>query len=319
VTQYTGALKKSPTGGSVGWFTDLDAMKVNNAIVGQRADDRYRVGILFPLIENMNASVSAGQESTDFSSTSPETTFTPGLGIEWTPSPRFQLAAAAEQRFFGTAHHVQISQSTPLAAWRFLATRDVSVFTNLLTGYNPGSINNLISELLVASIPDPTERALAVRNRMQQIGAAANLTSTGGSDSSRFYIDQIQEASLALKFRRDTLTFMLLQRVQQLLSLAPVAVDIFTASGGVEEKSFSASWVHRATPDTELIGSAVFLKTQGQSAPFLESQQTSFSLSTVHRVNRTVSASIGVRRTAFDGGASTILDNAVFVSLGKQF
>jgi uncharacterized protein (PEP-CTERM system associated) len=319
VTQSTGNLKKSPTGGAIGWFADMNATQVNNSIVGSRADDRYRIGIMFPVFEHVNLSVSTGQESTDFSSANREVSGTPGLGIEWTPNPRFQAAALAEQRFFGTAHQVQIAQTTPRTAWRFLASRDVSVLPNLLPGYNPGSVDNLLSELLVSSIPDPDERALAVRNRMQQIGAAANLIGNGGSETSRFYVDDVQQASVAFKFRRDTLTFSLMHRVQQLLSFAPVAVDIFTASGGIEEKSLSAAWVHRATPETDLIGSAIRVNSQGQSAPFLESTQTSISLAAAHRLNRSVTASMGFRRTAFDGGAAAIQDNAVFITVGKQF
>ena len=319
VTQVTGSLKKSPTGGSVGWFSDFNSTSVNNSIVGHRADDRYRAGVMFPLVGHANLSVSSGQESTNFSSTDTELTSTPGLGIEWTPDTRFQVAAAAEQRFFGTAHHLQISQVNPLVAWRYVNSRDVSVFPTLLTGYNPGSIYNLMSELLVSSIPDPAERARAVRNRLQQIGAAANLTSDGGSESSRFYIDQMQEASLAFHFHRDTVTFMLQQRAQQLLSFAPVATDAFSASGGIEERSLSAAWVHRVTPTTDLIGSIILLNTQGQSAPFLESNQTTLSLVSVHRLNPSVNASIGLRSTSFDSGSTIIQDNALFITLGKRF
>src|SRR6185436_20994815 len=100
-----------------------------------------------------------GVEVTDMAAGTLERTKTPGFGVEWSPSGRTQLAAVAEQRFFGTGHNVLFSHRTPRLALGYVDEKEVSTLPGRLATGGQSSVSNLMADLLAASVPDPTKRA----------------------------------------------------------------------------------------------------------------------------------------------------------------
>ena len=321
VNQVVGSLKNLASAGAIGWLGDFSATNVKNDIVGSRDDTRFRGGLALSIGPRMHLSLSTGRETTNFNSSEKENTATPGVGLEWSPTPHTQVAALGEKRFFGTGHNLLLSHRTALTAWRYSDVKDVAILPTLLAGYNPGSISELMSDLLEASIPDPSERGREVRSRMDQIGAVANLPGGGGVQTSRFYLDRFQQASVALLGQRNTLTLLLSQRVQQLLSFAPDAVDSFSQfDTDIRERGASLAWLHRLTPVTNLNVSMARLKSEGLTTANLESNQTTATAAVTIRLTAKASASVGARRTKVDSTVSgSIRENALVGSLTQRF
>lgn len=320
VDQLVGSIKNHATAGSIGWFADTTATNVRNNVIGDRDDTRFRAGLVAPVGPHIHLSASSGRETTNYASTNRESTTTPGVGVEWSPSKRTQFAGLREKRFFGYGHNVLLTHRTARTAWRYTDTKDVDILPTLLAGYNPGAVHELMSDLLEASIPDPEERKRAVRARMETIGATADLPGGGGVQTSRFYLDHVREGSAALLGIRNTFTLVLRQRDQQLLPFSPTAVDNFTDAAEIRERITTLAWMYRLTALTTLNVSVSRLKSIGLDVEDLQSTQNTETAVLTFRLAPKAVASLGVRRTRFNNTRTGSVDeDAVVGSLTQRF
>ena len=318
VKQYSASVK-SRSLGVIGWFGDAVGSKVNNDLIGDRDDARFRVGLLAPVGAHLHLSVFSGKERTNYASPEQETTSMPGVGIEWSPSKQTQFVGLREKRFFGYGHSMQFSHRTALTAWRYFDGKDVAMLPALLGGYSSGTIQELMSDLLESSIPDPIQRSRAVRARLDQSGSAASLSGTDGVLTSRLYIDRVREASVALLGIRNTVTLLLRQRDEKLLANAPVAVDSFSDTSDIRERSASLTWLYRLTPLTTLNVSLEHRKSESMSVAELAQSQDTQTLALSFRLAPKASASLGVRRLRADGLTSQVRENALVGSFMQEF
>ncbi len=322
VDQIVGSVKNHATTGTIGWFGDTTATNVKNDVIGDRDDTRFRAGLVVPVGAHLHFSVSGGRETTNYASVDRETTSTPGVGFEWSPTKQTQVAGLREKRFFGYGHNLLATHRTALTAWRYTDTKDVTILPTLLAGYNPGAIHELMSNLLESSIPDPVERNRAVRARMALVGGTADLTSGGGVQTSRFYLDHEREASVALIGVRNTLTLALLQRDQQLVPFSPTAVDSFSIVGSddIRERGATLGWSYRVTPLTTLNMSVVRLKSEAMDIADMFSTQKTGTVALNFRLAPKAIASVGARSTKFNSSVTGgVRENAVVGSLTQSF
>lgn len=319
VNQYLGSVK-SRSLGRIGWFGDVIGTKVKNDLVGDRDDTRFRAGIVVPVGAHLHLSASGGRERTNYASADHETTSTSGAGVEWSPGKRTQAALLREKRFFGYGHSLLLAHRTALTAWRYSDNKDVAMLPTLLGGYSPGSIQELMSDLLEASIPDPLERSRAVRARMDISGVASTFSGAEGVLTSRLYIDRVREASVALLGVRNTLTFLLRQRDEELLAFAPAATDSFSDSANIRERSASLAWLYRLAPLTTLSISLVHRKSEAMDVAGLREKQDAQTIALGFRLAPNATASLGARRARSDGSMNGLVrENAAVASYMQQF
>lgn len=322
VDQVAGSVKNLATAGTIGWFGDMTVTNVENDVVGERDNARYRVGLVIPVGAHLHLSFSGGQERTNYASLTRETTSTPGVGFEWSPGRHTQVAGLREKRFFGYGHNLLLTHRTGRTAWRYTDNKDVAILPTLLAGYNPGAVHELMSDLLEASIPNPVERNRAVRARMDHIGAAADLPSGGGVQTSRFYLQHERTASVALIRVRSTITLSAVQRDQQLVPLSPTAVDGFSLAGSDElrERGATLAWAYRLTPLTTLNVAVIRLRAAALDFPDRYSTQRTETAALNFRLDPKAIASLGLRRTHFVSSVTgAIRENAIAGSLTRLF
>lgn len=320
VDQLVASINNKATAGKLGWFVDGNGTQVENNVVGERDNTRFRGGLIVPLGPQVHLSASAGRETTNYASVDRESVNTPGIGIEWSPSHHTQFAALREKRFFGYGHNVLFSHRTAHTAWRYVDTKDAYILPTLLAGYNPSSIQTLMSDLLEGSIPDREERRQAVRARMDTIGAASELPSGGGVQTSRFYVEREMVGSFAWLGIRSMVSVLLSQRDQELLPFSPTAVDNFQDSSRIRERGTTLAWLYRLTPLTTLNIAAVRLRTEGLDAGAPTATQNTQTASLNVRLAPKAVASVGLRRSRFEHSVTGSIDeNALVASLTQRF
>jgi uncharacterized protein (PEP-CTERM system associated) len=320
VDQWTGSIGNASAGAAIGWSLDASATDVRNNVIGDRSNVRLRAGLRFELMPELHVSVSTGRERTDYATPFLERTTTPGLGLQWSPSPRTQFAIQAERRFFGTALSALLSHRTALTNWRYSDIKDVAVLPTLLSASSRGAIAELMSDLLAASIPDPAARAEAVRARLDRNGAILNQAGEGDLQTSRLFISRTREASVAMIAPRDTVTFSLAQRDQQAIGNAPGVIDSFALSNNIREQSASLAWIHRLTPLSTLNLATVRLRSEGLSDINLRSNQWAQTASLTFRLSPRTFVSLGARTIRFDSTINgAFRENAVAISLTQRF
>jgi len=322
VEQLVGSLRTQAGPASMGWFADGHSDRVDNDVVGKRNDQRYRGGIIFPVLRHFHVLAFTGRERTDYVTGSSTSVSTPGAGFEWRPSEHAEAIGMRERRSFGHGHDVLLTYRTARTVWRYSDVKDAAVLPMGLTGFNRGSIYDLMSDLLRTSMSDPVTRNEAAAVRTNQIGPVGGVADASGVLTSRIFVDRTRQASAALSGTRSVFTLLLQQREQHLLgSNAPGVQDDFALSPDIRDRSALVSWVHRVTPVAELNVSAVFLKRQGSSATNLESTQRTGTVGLSFGLSQRARASIAMRATNFtgSGGADVVNERALVGTLSQRF
>lgn len=322
VDQWIGSLRTQAGQASLGWFADAHADRVANDVVGTRSDTRYRGGIIFPVMRHLHVLLSGGRERTDYATGSNVTSATPGVGFEWRPSQHTEATGMRERRSFGHGHDLSVTYRTARTVWRYLDVKDAAVLPMGLSGFNRGSVYDLMSDLLSTSIADPVAREQAARQRAEQVGPIGGVVDAGGVSSSRIFIDRTRQASAVLLGTRSAFTLLFQDREQHLLAgQTAVVTDDFSLSPDIRDRSAMVSWVHRLTPMADFNVSLLHLKRTGLSADSVGSSQKSGTVGLNFGLSQTVRASVAVRATNFVGaaGGETIQERAVVGTLIKRY
>lgn len=294
----------------IGWLVDMSVLRTRSDVFGTLDDRRLRAALTFSPLAQWNLALVSGVEDSDFAVEGGERRSTPGFGVEWSPSPRTQLAAVAQRRFFGTGHVATFRHRTPRTAWVISSRRDAAVLSTTI-GAGAITLDTLMSDLLAAAVPEPTARLEAVRRRLAEFGAAPT-SIAGGFLTERPFLNHALDATVAIIGVRSTVTLGAYRREQTALLDAPLVGDSFATSDVIRQHGFNAAWTYRLTRVTSLTAAASRLRTTGSDG----GPSTTHDLGTLYlstQLGSRTTASLGVRRVDFGSTRpGAYEENAVF-------
>jgi uncharacterized protein (PEP-CTERM system associated) len=320
VDQWSASLNNFSGGAKLGWSLDGNTASTRNEVIGDKKDDRLSGRLIFEVPEDVHLSFSDGKERTNYTSVEEQTAATPGWGIEWAPDIRTQAAFQQEKRYFGTAHNLLVNHRGALIDLSYTDVKDVAILPTLLAASGQGTISDLMSDLLTASIPDPAARAAAVRSRLNQDAAVFNQAGDDNIQTSRFFIHHAREAAFAWITPRNTLTLKVSDRKQQVIGEAAVLPNNTDLVDNLHEINGTLSWDHRLTPRTSLniIGSR--RRSTGLTDSDLRAYQTTQTAAILYRISLKTFASLGVRSLKFDSTINgAFKEKAIAFSLTRTF
>jgi uncharacterized protein (PEP-CTERM system associated) len=318
-TELTGRLGSPSRSVKLGWAVDVKALSLRNEVAGKLEDSHVRVSGVYAINPQLHVSVTEGYETTDFASPSTRRTSTPGAALDWTPGVRTRFSAVYEKRFFGDGHSVVFSHRTPLTAWRVVSHKDVAVLPTQLASRTAGSLESLMSDLWTSAIPDPEDRAEAVRRRLEETGISGSSVLSSNFVSARPFVFRNDVGSFALLGRINTATLTIVRKEQRGFGVR------VTGEGGAADEDFrqrgiNANLAHKLTPLTTLTLTATSLRTEGLTATPRQSTQNLYSVFLSTRLGPRTSASFGLRRSAFRSSTEleSYRENAVFGSVSVR-
>lgn len=319
-TQWTGFIKNDRATSGLGWSIDGNALSFRNQVVGRSHDARIRGSVSYEIGPQIHASAIIGREATNFSTSGKNSSNTSGIGLEWSPDIRTQVAAVKERRFFGDSHSISVSHRTPLSIWKITSNRDVTALSGQLTASGPGSTAGLLSDLLAASIPDPVAREAAVRQRLEDSGISASSASGGGFATGRPFLIRSDEASVAMRGVLNTITISVTRRDQRGLGPNLGGNDSFSLSNEIRQQGFNLNWAYRLSPLSTFSLVATSLRTEGLSVIALESRQRSLNLLFSTRLSPDTFFTFGARHVQFDNLLNTgYRENAILASVSFRY
>jgi uncharacterized protein (PEP-CTERM system associated) len=248
-----------------------------------------------------------------------ETRNTHGYGFDWYPTERTQVSAFKERRFFGDGHTFSINHRTPLTAWKYTDSRDVSILPNQLTRVGLGTYYDLMYSQLASSMPDPVARADFVNNLLQTLGIPNNAQIVGGFLTSQVSIQRLQEMSFMLQGVRNVLTFAATRTEHQALGAATGPADAFVTSQTIRQRGFNVNLSHRLSPLSTLVVSASQQNSIGSGQSDLATKQRTLTTNFSTRLGPNTTATLGARRTIFDSTTTPYSENALTGTLTAQF
>ena len=319
-SEWAGRIKSAPSSAKLGWSVDGSALNVRNSTVGNRQDARISGSLIYDIDPQLHVSIIYGHETTDYASSTKQAFATPGFGFEWSPSQRTQVSAVKEKRFFGDGHSLIFSHRTPLVAWKYTDSKDVSVMPNQIAASGLGTISGLMSDLLARSNPDPVARAQAVNARLEQTGVSALTTASGGVLTSSIFVTGSRVASVVLLGAINTVTLSLTQTDRQSIGLDTGTVNTFSSNSSFRQQGWNVAWAHRLTPLSTMTLMLSRLRTEALTVTSSESSQNIQNLIFSTQLSPRTFASVAARRTQFDNSVGGgFRENALVGTLTMRF
>ncbi|MCW5626347.1 MAG: TIGR03016 family PEP-CTERM system-associated outer membrane protein, partial [Burkholderiales bacterium] len=151
-----------------------------------------------------SVTTSGGYETNDFVFSRTEGVIYGG-GFNWKPSPRTNVRANAEHRFFGTSYDYELLYRTRLTAWTLRGARRIQTSQQQMQQLGSSGARASLDLLLSESIPDPVERAQAIDQLLLQSGLGSFLGGPTPIFSPRILLIESVEPSLAIRGARSSL------------------------------------------------------------------------------------------------------------------
>jgi uncharacterized protein (PEP-CTERM system associated) len=208
-----------------------------------------------------------------------------------------------------------------MTAWKFVANKDVVVLPNTLTTITPGSVYELLYDVLSTAIPDPAARTEAVRRRLQESVTAENGNFSSAFLTLRPFVSQSREGAIALLGVRNTVTLTYSRKEQRDLSSSNVISSAIPQSNtDVLQRNWNVAWAYRLSPISTLTAVYSRLQSESLSPSPNESKQRAQSIVFTTRLSPRASASMALRRVHFNNTAlNSYLENALVGTLLIRF
>lgn len=316
--EWSGKVQNSIAKARLGWSLEASHQDINYNTGTRSTSERLRALVSYQIIPEVKASVSAGQESNDYLSTSRQTQTTTGYGLDWTPNERTLLSAFREQRFFGQGHTYTVSHRLPLFALRYTDTRDVSFLPAQMTTASRGTVYDLYYAQLASAIPDPVERARQVDALLAATGIAANTPVTTGLLTSRVTVSERQDFSIVFNGQRNTGTLSVSRSVQSILGAALGSGD-FAQTSSITQKGLTGTWAHRLTPASSLTTTVSLLESTSADAGLGTARTKTLMVNYSTPLSARITFSLGARANQFTSNTISYREQALYGSVIARF
>lgn len=267
----------------------------------------------------------AGRESDNFSNFDLRRRTATSYGFDWAPTERSLLKFSKDQRSFGSGHLFSFEHRTALTAWKLLDSRTVVVPAQQFTTAPVATAYDLFYNLL-GNDPtlrnDPIARALATAQLLQGLGIPADQLIYANIAATQPFVQRQQQASVSLIGANNTVTLTAQRSSNTRLGTAlGLPGEDFLNNQNIRQTGWSASWAHRLTPHSSLTLNALSSRNRGDTTA-TESQLRSLNLLYTTKLGARTTASLGLRRNAFDGSGTATADyteHAVVGTLSASF
>jgi uncharacterized protein (PEP-CTERM system associated) len=207
-----------------------------------------RATTLYALSPDLTFGVHGGYERTSFD-TPGQGPWIYGVDGKWTPSPRTQLTAFAEERFFGASWRLAFDHHTPLVAWNIVSSRTLQTAPQSV--FDLPATNNvaaLLDGIFASRYPDPVERARAVQNFIASQGLPTATQQATSLQEQQLSVVNLNMATVTVLGSRNTLTLSGYQT--RTADAATVNTGLPTGSSFTNNDQYGASLAatHKLTP-----------------------------------------------------------------------
>jgi uncharacterized protein (PEP-CTERM system associated) len=172
-----------------------------------------------------------------------------GLGFEWRPTERTSAVANWEHRFFGASYLVKFDHRTPLSAWSFSASRNITSYPQQLAALPAGNVQGILNQLYLSRIPDLTQRQSVIDALIQNQGLPAVLTGPVNLYSQQILLAENVTATVGMLGARNTLFLSLYYLRQEPISGSGTALPPILGGSlnNTQQQGASLVWTHNLT------------------------------------------------------------------------
>lgn len=303
--------------GKLSWtfLTNRQVIARNN--VADTEVDKTKLSLNYPIANQFVFSISGGRESQNYTSTEKESSWTSGMGVNWSLSERTKLSASVENNPLGKMHNLNFEHRTPRTSWSISDVKSVS-FSNRKSPIGSGNNYNLLFSQFSSIEADPIKRAQLVDSYLQTNGINPNSTSINGYLTSGTSLQRAQTFSFALLGIRDTITFTAARSVGNSVGVSVLTTDDFSNSSLIRQNGLVVAYSHKLTESTVISNQFSVQKIYGElSSQNSELKSNNISAST--RVGSKAYFTLSARHSISSGNSFPYKETAVTGNLTVQF
>jgi uncharacterized protein (PEP-CTERM system associated) len=247
-----------------------------------------------------------------------------GAGFSWRPTPRTDVTAWWEDRFFGSSWSADLSHRTPFFVVSFNSSRRLSTSTqNLLTVPRGNDVFRSLDAIFTTRIPDPIERAQAVRDLMVETGLPSSLAQPVPIFSSRIDLQEAHVLSGGFIGARNSLVadvyYLSRQAITATGERLPPTLALFTDE---DQKGASLTYSRRLARSDAVNATLLWQRTEGVAlaTSAAESTQWTTRLQYNKQFQPRTTGYTGVRYVVYESNViEDFNEAAIFVGINHRF
>jgi uncharacterized protein (PEP-CTERM system associated) len=229
----------------VGWSLDYDwnDVKFNNqpGLISELA----RASLFYQADPNVRVSVDGGYEDNRYTFTDYQDAIY-GVGVQWRPTPRTNLVANWEHRFFGSSYLVGFDHRTPLSAVSARFSRNITSYPQqFLTVPPTGNVPLLLDIILSSRFPDPAQRQQIVESLIAERGLPTSISGPVNLYTQQIYLQEDGNLTLGLLGARNVVFLIGYYRRQEAITGAGGTLPPeLTGLNDNTQKGVILNWTH---------------------------------------------------------------------------
>ena len=245
-----------------------------------------------------------------------------GVGMQWRPSPRTNLIANWEHRFFGSSYLVSFDHRTPLSAVSAQFSRNITSYPQqFLTLPATGNVPLLLNLIFASRFPDPAQRGAIVDAIIAERGLPTSLTGPVNLYTQQIYLQESGNVTLGLLGARNAVFLVGYYLRQEAISGAGNTLPQEIASfNDNTQKGATLTWTHNLTPRVTLTATGTVSRTDAIAPRVGRTDQGIVSLRAAAPLSPNTTVFAGVRYQKLNSDLTPDYDEAaVFAGLNYLF
>jgi len=249
-----------------------------------------------------------------------------GVGLNWRPTPRTNLSANWEERFFGPSYQASFTHRTRLTSWSLSGYRNTETYNNTLLRLTPGETRESLDQILTSRIEDPLVREAAIDQFMSETGLPESL---GGPvffyNQNIFLIERI-DARVGILGVRNSLYFRWYIEESESITVDDdtIATDLFSRNTHFRSRGAGVALSHELTPRTNLTLSLdrSYTKSLSEQLELItgrDATQTIARLSISHTLSPKTNVTGRFRVARYDSDISSYDEHAIQALIFHRF
>ncbi len=322
VSGWSGGLRWRNTSRLFNLATDFST--ASNSYSSNQASTQSRIGRIYAYFNpdaHLSFSINVGRETG--SGILNGSSSTSGIGFRWQPDPRTTLSGQHNIRYFGADDSFSLSHRFRRAALGVNYSRSRTTSQSLLLQNSTSTYYQILSASLTASVPDPVQRDLLVRQMLQAQGISPFAAPALGFLSDSTMIQRALNISFAVIGVRNTVTFTA-SRSNSSTDTVPLATDVLATYSGLTQSALGLNWSLRVSPYSTLTASLsqAISNGAGTTGQGASSRQTAANISWNSQMSRHTAGSLALRRVNASGtvvGTGNYRENAATATFGYTY
>ena len=323
----TASLDSGSTFRKIGWSLSYTNQVLDDTIAAHAKISNASLGLRYLMSPDLTLTASGGYDKNEYDTLGGSTQGASwSAGFQWTPSSRTSVTANAGQRYFGPSYFLSAVHRSRSTVWNLSYNDAITNSRNQFTLPTTVNTASLLDQLFSASIPDPVQRAAAVRAYMASAGLPNALPNAVNYFSNRFELQRQFLASMSGKLSKASGLLSIYRTRREAVSnvnqdSALLGNQNSLLNENTDQKGISTSLSYSLGPRTQATVSATAsnvesLKTNrndhNRQLSFYLSRQFASKLSGVAELRRNQGKILA-------SGAQKYTENAIAVGLAMQF